>query len=585
MKSSEILHRLAIIVITVWCTLAATGCVGEPREILQLHDRWEYAVGSMEDSVGEAAGYRYRPLEGLRDLHLLLPGHRGILWLRNRFRLPEEYRMRHWSLLMGNVVNTDETYVNGQFVGGYGRIPLRGKSYVNEWNRFRKYDMPGSLFTGGVNTLQVRIYAHYEGAVQGTPAIAPYDDAVRIAARHDFSQQYLHLVLFFLMLFGALYSFSIVTRRRDAEEHLYYGAACFFFALFESSFFITLVPGFYDLNIPFIMYRKIAFVPVPLVILCLIMMVNRFLRVRLPRGVMIAVAAVCAAASLAVLLLPDIECAVSLEKTLISLPALCLVAYLLLVIVPGALRRSVNALALGAGFLPFVLCVCYDVVYHVLLGNQEGLYTSGIGFAIFVLSITFVLSTDIVRYQRTVESLNRDLLSEKERLQVTLASIGDGVVATDPAGTVLLANRQAVDLLGAFGPLEPGVSFFGLMDRVDPHHDFRVLFDEISTAPKRMDFMCQSDAGGEERLTLAGSIAPLMLRKGSGGAVIVIRDISQDMKLQKEIMKMKNLESLGVLAGGIAHDFNNILMAIVGNINLAKFIVPQGSEAKEMLQE
>ena len=39
-------------------------------------------------------------------------------------------------------------------------------------------------------------------------------------------------------------------------------------------------------------------------------------------------------------------------------------------------------------------------------------------------------------------------------------------------------------------------------------------------------------------------------------------------RMHQELLKTRNLESLGFLAGGIAHDFNNILAAIMGNIGL-----------------
>jgi len=57
---------------------------------------------------------------------------------------------------------------------------------------------------------------------------------------------------------------------------------------------------------------------------------------------------------------------------------------------------------------------------------------------------------------------------------------------------------------------------------------------------------------------------------GKGQVAALYSDVSERRKLQMEREKNERLESLGVLAGGIAHDFNNILMAIAGNISLAR---------------
>ncbi len=52
--------------------------------------------------------------------------------------------------------------------------------------------------------------------------------------------------------------------------------------------------------------------------------------------------------------------------------------------------------------------------------------------------------------------------------------------------------------------------------------------------------------------------------------LVIVRDITREKKIEKEMAKIEKLESLGLLAGGIAHDFNNLLSGIFGNIELAK---------------
>jgi len=57
---------------------------------------------------------------------------------------------------------------------------------------------------------------------------------------------------------------------------------------------------------------------------------------------------------------------------------------------------------------------------------------------------------------------------------------------------------------------------------------------------------------------------------GRQALMAIIRDVTKHKKIEEELQKAQRLESIGLLAGGIAHDFRNILMAIVGNISLAK---------------
>jgi len=57
------------------------------------------------------------------------------------------------------------------------------------------------------------------------------------------------------------------------------------------------------------------------------------------------------------------------------------------------------------------------------------------------------------------------------------------------------------------------------------------------------------------------------------------------MKLERQILHTQKLESLGVLAGGIAHDFNNILMAILGNADLALMDLSETNPVRSNVRE
>ncbi len=67
--------------------------------------------------------------------------------------------------------------------------------------------------------------------------------------------------------------------------------------------------------------------------------------------------------------------------------------------------------------------------------------------------------------------------------------------------------------------------------------------------------------------------------------IAIVCNITERQRMEEELLKSRQLESLGILAGGIAHDFNNILMGILGNILLAKrYVDPEDRVYKKLLR-
>ena len=63
----------------------------------------------------------------------------------------------------------------------------------------------------------------------------------------------------------------------------------------------------------------------------------------------------------------------------------------------------------------------------------------------------------------------------------------------------------------------------------------------------------------------------------------VVVDISERERMEEDIRKNQNLESLGILAGGIAHDFNNLMTVVSGSLELLDARLEAGSIEAELI--
>jgi len=197
--------------------------------------------------------------------------------------------------------------------------------------------------------------------------------------------------------------------------------------------------------------------------------------------------------------------------------------------------------------------------------------------------VQFVIptGTDITSQRRMEESL----ATEKERLAVTLRSIGDGVITTDTGGRVVLVNKAAELLTGwlqeeALGkPL--GVIFNIVHEKT--RKPLTAPIEKVLSTGQIVELMNHTvliSRDNRERI-IEDSAAPITDSSGATkGVVLAFRDVTEKKLVEAERAKAEHVESIGVLAGGIAHDYNNLLTAILGNINLARTLVQRSENEK-----
>lgn len=196
----------------------------------------------------------------------------------------------------------------------------------------------------------------------------------------------------------------------------------------------------------------------------------------------------------------------------------------------------------------------------------------------------------IIRDISKRKRIEDELAEEKERLTVTLRSIGDGVISTDLNGKITSVNKIAESLTGwqeeeAIGlPLSEVFHIVNEFDRKRSEDPVGKVLETGGIVGLANHTLLISRDGQE--YVIADSGAPIMDSNSNIiGAVLVFRDITEKRKMERELINVRKLESLGVLAGGIAHDFNNYLTAIIGNLSLAKTETKPGDQINSQLDE
>ncbi len=231
-----------------------------------------------------------------------------------------------------------------------------------------------------------------------------------------------------------------------------------------------------------------------------------------------------------------------------------------------------------------------------VVGYLVGFLLLSIGFWKWMPTVVSLNKTKL-ELQKSHEQLEEkvrertlDLQKSKERLTVTLRSIGDGVIGTDNEGKVTLMNMMAEKLTGwsqadALG--RPLHEVFPVINK-ETHQRCESLVDKVLQSGMIVGLANHTVLVRRDgrQLDLADNGAPIRNQEGKvEGVVLVFRDVTEALKMKDEILKARKLESVGVLAGGIAHDFNNILAAILGNISLAAHILNPDHEVYELLSE
>ncbi|MDH7553858.1 MAG: transporter substrate-binding domain-containing protein [Spirochaetota bacterium] len=189
------------------------------------------------------------------------------------------------------------------------------------------------------------------------------------------------------------------------------------------------------------------------------------------------------------------------------------------------------------------------------------------------------LEDELYWHKKTQEQL----LLEKERLLITIQSIGDAFISTDDKGNIILSNKQADVLFNNSISLGKDVKSFVSFTESNKQNLVDPIAECISLKKPIVYYhlKCQCN---NRTIDVSVASSPIEIENTIIGAVTIIRDITDMLAMQNELIKLQQFETLGILAAGIAHDFNNILTAIMGNAEIALLMLLKNTKGNDVLE-
>lgn len=258
-----------------------------------------------------------------------------------------------------------------------------------------------------------------------------------------------------------------------------------------------------------------------------------------------------------------------------------------------ALAESTDAS--GNGFAPqelhyFVPCVVRGRMVSIIgLGRASDgslLTSEDLDIVQTVAGYVAVAVENSILYQEQ-QKRAEELAALKEFNESIVESVNVGLLAVDDAGKIIRCNSTFEEMFGLSREQAVGKSAEEIFD---PH--FAANLDSILGKSRwhlteiRHAYKLEAATDSGRALILNVAVAPLRsVSHNQTGAIVVIEDVSDRVKLEESLQQSERLSSIGLLAAGIAHEVNTPLTGVSSYTQMLLGMIPEADPKHALLMK
>ncbi len=160
-------------------------------------------------------------------------------------------------------------------------------------------------------------------------------------------------------------------------------------------------------------------------------------------------------------------------------------------------------------------------------------------------------------------------IEEQARLVTAVEHAAESIIVTNPEGIIEYVN-PAFEKITGYSRQEVIGRNIELMDSGRHSKTFLSFIIDTLQRGEIWQGRIVNKRKDNSLYETEATVSPIKNKIGEiTNYVSLQRDVSHEVRLERQLRQAQKMEAIGTLAGGIAHDFNNLLMGIQGNISLS----------------